>query len=152
MGPDIGLIAIFVGIPYVLVSAYKARLSHERFMKVLQLKSELNARLLDRVGTDPEVVSLLKSEAQHQMLDVKLTETDMPMPYSRMLTSIQISCMLLTLGIGAFVVRVMLVNDYDQQRFAFLGTFGVALGIGALLSAVAAFTVGRMLQQARETP
>lgn len=150
MGQTLAIFGIFVGVPLVLVSAYRASLSHQRYMKVLQLKSELNARLLDRVGTDPGVIDLLKSEAQHQMFDVKMTEAEMPMPYSRMLTSIQISCLLLSAGIGAFVLRSMVLDVNDQQGFAFFGTFSIALGVGALLSAGAAFVIGRMLRQARE--
>ena len=150
MGSQIAVLGIFIGIPLALVSAYKASLSHQRYMKVLQLKSELNARLLDRVGTDPGVIDLLKSEAQHQMFDVKMTETEMSMPYSRMLTSIQISCILLSVAVGAFVLRSMVIDAYDQQGFAFLGTFALSLGIGALFSGGAAFIVGRMLRHARE--
>lgn len=150
MGPDISLIAIFVGVPYVLVSAYKARLSHDRFMKVLQLKSELNARLLDRVGSDPEVVNLLKSEAQHQLFDVKLSEPDMAMPHSRMLTSLQIACMLISVGVGAVVLRSFMLETYAQERAAYLGTFAISLGFGALLSAAAASAVGKMIQRERQ--
>jgi hypothetical protein len=136
---------IFVGIPWVLGWIYRTNLSHKRFMKILQLKAEMNSRLLDRVGTDPAVVEFLKSDAQQHMFDVKLTDLGLrvPPPYMRMLTAVQVSFMLLSAGIGLLYIRTYMLGN-GREAFLFLGTLGVALGVGALLSAVAAFVVARL--------
>ena len=73
-GEEIVMMVIFVGIPWCLGWIYRTNLSHKRFMKILQLKAEMNSRLLDRVGTDPAVVEFLKSDAQQHLFDVKLTD------------------------------------------------------------------------------
>jgi hypothetical protein len=144
-GEEIVLMFVFVGIPWVQGWIYRTHLSHKRFMKVLQLKAEMNSRLLDRVGTDPAVVELLKSDASQHLLDVKLTDIGprMPPPYMRMLTAVQISFMLLSAGGGLLYIREYVLGD-AREAFLFLGTLGVALGVGALLSAIAAFTVARL--------
>jgi len=144
-GEAIVMMFIFVGIPWVVGWIYRTHLSHKRFMKVLQLKAEMNSRLLDRVGTDPAVVEFLKSDAQQQMFDVKVTDLGprVPPPYMRMLTAVQISFMLLSAGAGLLYIREFMEGD-AKEAFLFLGTLGVALGIGALLSAGAAFVVARM--------
>jgi hypothetical protein len=144
-GDDIAMMFIFVGIPWVLGWIYRTNLSHKRFMKILQLKAEMNSRLLDRVGTDPAVVEFLKSDAQQHMFDVKLTDmgSRVPPPYMRMLTAVQVSFMLLSAGLGLLYIRGYMMGD-GREGFLFLGTLGVALGVGALLSALAAFFVARM--------
>jgi hypothetical protein len=136
---------IFVGIPWVLGWIYRTHLSHKRFMKVLQLKAEMNSRLLDRVGTDPAVVEFLKSDAQSHLFDVKTADIGVrtPPPYMRMLTAVQVSFMLLSAGLGLLYIREYMLGD-GREAFLFLGTLGVALGVGALLSALAAFTVARL--------
>ena len=144
-GEDIVMMFVFVGIPWVLGWIYRTHLNHKRFMKVLQLKAEMNSRLLDRVGTDPAVVEFLKSDAQQHLFDVKTTDfgVRVPPPYMRMLTAVQIAFMLLSAGMGLLFIRRSMLGD-AKEGFLFLGTLGVALGMGALLSAGAAFVVARM--------
>jgi hypothetical protein len=144
-GDDIVMMVIFVGIPWCLGWIYRTHLNHKRFMKILQLKAEMNSRLLDRVGTDPAAVEFLKSDAQQHMFDVKLTDLGprVAPPYMRMLTAIQISFMMLSAGLGLLYIRNSMLGD-GREAFLFLGTLGVALGVGALLSAIAAFAVARL--------
>jgi hypothetical protein len=99
--------------------------------------------MLDRFGSDAAFLEFLKSDAQQHMFDVKLPDPKVPAPYMRMLTAIQISFLLLSAGLACLYVRGFMF-ERDQQAFLFLGTMGVALGIGSLLSAVAAFVVARM--------
>jgi hypothetical protein len=146
-GEALAITGVFVGIPWVLGWIYRTHLSHKRFMKVLQLKAEMNSRLLDRVGTDPAVVEFLKSDAQQHMFDVRLNDLGprVPPPYLRMLTAVQVSFMMLSAGLGLLYIRGYMLGD-GREAFLFLGTLGVALGVGALLSALAAFAVARMWQ------
>jgi hypothetical protein len=144
MAPDIILLFLFLGIPWVLGWISKSYWSHQQFMKVLQLKAEMNARLLDRAGADPALLELLKSDAQQQMFEVKLPEPRLPAAYMRMLTAIQLSFLFLAAGIAFLVVRSYVSYQGDQITTLFFGTLGVALGIGSMLSAVAAFAVGRL--------
>jgi hypothetical protein len=127
----------------VLASIYRTHLQHVQLMKTLQLKAEANARMLDRFGSDAAFLEFLKSDAQQHMFDVKLPDPKVPAPYMRMLTAIQISFLLLSAGLACLYVRGFMF-ERDQQAFLFLGTMGVALGIGSLLSAVAALVVARM--------
>lgn len=143
-GSDFALMVVFVGIPWVLGWISRSYWNHQQFMKVLQLKAEMNTRLLDRAGTDPTLLEFLKGDAQQQMFEVKLPEPRLPTAYMRMLTAIQLSFLFLAAGIAFLVVRSYLVGENDQAITLFFGTLGVALGIGSMLSAAAAFAVGRM--------
>jgi hypothetical protein len=135
---------IFIGIPWVLGWIYRAHLNHLQFMKILQLKAEANARMLDRFGSDAAFLEYLKSDAQQHLLDVRLPEARIPAPYMRMLTAVQVSFLLLAAGWACLHIRSYVSSTGDQTGFLFLGTLGVALGLGSLLSAVAAFVVARM--------
>ena len=136
---------IFLGVPYILGWIFKAHLSHQRFMKVLQLKAEMNQRLLERAGSDPAVFELLKSEAQHQMFDVRIAEPPPPAPYMRMVTTLQASFLLLAGGAACLWFGAQVSPDFGEARgFKFFGALGLALGIASLLSAGATFVVARM--------
>ena len=142
-GEAIAVTMIFVGIPWVLGWIVRSYLSHVQFMKVLQLRAENNARLLDRFGSDAAFLDYLKSDAQQKMFEVKAPEPRMPAPYMRMLTTIQIAFLLLSAGGACLYIRGYMFEG-DKDAFLFLGTIAVALGLGSLLSAAAAFVVARM--------
>lgn len=144
--------AVFLGIPYILGSLYRSNLAHQRFMKVLQLKADMNARLLERLGAEPTVLEFLKSEVQQQMFDVKLPEPTprLPTSYSRMLTAIQIGCMLLSAGTAFLYIRHFMPVRSQEELLVF-GALGVALGVGSLLSAAAAYIVGSLARNLEES-
>jgi hypothetical protein len=144
--------AIFIGIPWVLGSIYRSNLAHARFMKTLQLKAEMSARLLDRLGAEPQVLEFLKSDVQQHIFDVKQTGIveRVPTGYSRMLTAVQAGIVLLTAGAALLIVRPhMPLRSHEEMLF--LGALGVALGIGALLSAVATVALSRVWRALEET-
>jgi hypothetical protein len=141
------LAALFflIGVPLILGWLVRTWLNHKKFMKVLQLKAESNSKLLDRFGSDPAVLEFLKSDASERLFEVQTTEAAqrVPPPYTRMLTALQVSCMLVSVGAGLLYIRHYMANR-DSEIFLFLGTLGVSLGIGALLAAAAAFIVAKM--------
>jgi hypothetical protein len=145
-GEAIAVTLIFVGIPAVLGWILRTYLSHVQFMKILQLKAENNARMLDRFGSDAAFIDYLKSDAQQKMFEVKAPEPRMPAPYMRMLTAVQIAFMFLSAGGACLYIRQYMFEG-DKDAFLFLGTLGVALGLGALLSSAAALVVARMWGQ-----
>lgn len=155
------LMGMFIGIPWVLGSIVRTYLSHQRFMKVLQLKTEMNYRLMDKLGADASMLEFLRSDAQQQMFDVKLADPSSgpPVPYGRVLTAIQASLMLLAAGGGFLYMHHHLPTEYYERgmrgmREAFLlfGTLGIALGIGALLSAFAAVIVAKVWRNGDQAP
>ena len=74
-GEAIAVTLIFVGIPWVLGWIFRTYLNHVQFMKVLQLRAENNARMLDRFGSDAAFLDYLKSDAQQKMFDLQAALT-----------------------------------------------------------------------------
>jgi hypothetical protein len=146
------VVMVMLGIPTILGWMYRTNLAHQRYMKVLQLKAEMNARLLDKIGNEPGVLDVLKGEGQQKMFEVTLPESGrVPAAYSRMLTAAQAGIVLLSGGAGFLYIR-QFMNDHpgDQMGMLVFGTMGVSLGIGTLLSAVAAFVAARAWQNGQE--
>jgi hypothetical protein len=140
---------IFIGIPYILGWIYRTSLNHKQFMKVVQLKADMNARLLDRLGSDPAALEFLKSDAQQRLFEIQSPQPRMPSAYSRILTASQLAAVLLSAGVACLWFRHWAYGN-DQMVFLFFGTLGVALGVGALLSAGAAFLIARLWQNAQD--
>src|SRR5262245_43849949 len=111
-------------------------------MKILQLKADMNARLLDRSGSDPVALELLKSDVQQHVFNVTVDER--PSPYGRMLGALQVALMLISGGAALMWLAGKTVQPDETFFLQFLGALGLALGAGALCSAIAALVVGRM--------
>lgn len=143
---------VFLGIPTILGWITKNYYAHQRFMKILQLKAEMNARLLDRLGTDPGALEVIKSDVQQKMFEVTLPELAprMPAAHARMLTSAQVGLVLLSLGGGFLYIRQFVENRSDSEFVLVFGTMAIALGIGAVLSAGAAYVAGKLWQNGAE--
>jgi len=113
----------------------------------------MNAKLLDRLGADPGVLDVLRSDIQQKMFEIQLPEPTprMPAAHARMLTSAQVGLVLLSLGGGFLYIRRFLEGRNDSEFVLVFGTMAVALGIGALLSAVAAHLATRLWQNDTES-
>lgn len=146
------IMAIVLGIPTILAWIYKTTLEHKRFMKVLELKAEVNSRLLDRVGSDPAALEILRSDIQKRLFDVKMPDGALgtSLPYSRMLTAAQAAFVLLSLGAGFLISRGFFDQRDEQEPFLVFGTLGLSLGVGTLLSAVAAFAAAKLWPTGQE--
>jgi hypothetical protein len=147
VGEGIAIMTVVLGIPLILVGILRTFLSHQRFMKVLNLKAEMNTKLLDRLGTDPSVPDILKSDLQRDAFRVELPDlgaSRMPAPYSRMLTAAQVGLVLATAGGGFLYVRQFIAGSGDQEAALMFGTLLLTLGIGSLLAAVAAFVFAKV--------
>jgi hypothetical protein len=138
--------AVFIGIPWVLSMVYRSKLAHERYMKLLQLKADLNARLLDRATSDPAALEMLRADPSNQFLNIAMPDEPRRSagPYARMLTAIQAGCVFLGAGGSFLYIKEYISGSNDQEGILIFGALGVGLGAGAILAAAAAFVVARM--------
>ena len=145
------VVIVLLGIPTILSWMYRTHLAHQRYMKVLQLKAEMNARLLDQIGNETGVLDVLKGDGQQKMFEVTLPEAGrVPAAYTRMLTSAQLGIVLMSAGFGFLYIRQFMNHAGEQEGMLVFGTMGVSIGVGALLSAVAAFVAAKAWQNGQE--
>lgn len=146
-GDGLFLTMIFVGIPWVLGWIGKTHWAHQRQMRALELRAEAQNRLVDRFGTDPNFLEFMKASGSVTLPDVPVVDNGRSQTYMRMLTAVQLGFILIGAGTAFLATRTYLVSHdigmRDDSVFVLFGALGVALGIGSILSAVAAFVVGR---------
>jgi hypothetical protein len=167
--PEFFFLFLIVSVVWLLGWISKNHWAHQRYLKALELRAEANNRILDRLGSDPAALELLKSEAQVTSFEAALKDPgpSRSLPYTRMLTALQIGLVLLSAGFGFIWLSSHLglpdvagaggdtVHNLQAYRnrtepLLVFGTIGVALGIGSLLSALAALIVGRVWNRLNE--
>jgi len=135
LAPMIGSVAMFIVVAWIV----KMSLAHRRQIRLTELQHDLQERLLDKFTTTQELADYLQGDVGRRFLESATVER--ANPYARILGSIQVSLVLLTGG-AAFLILQGRIADADEA-FVFLGTLGVALGIGFGLSAAVAYTLSK---------
>ena len=135
LAPVLGSVGIMLVIGWML----KLLLTHRRRVKLAQLQYELQGKLLDKFSTSQELAEYLRGDAGERFLQSATVERSEP--HARILGSVQV-CLVLLTGGAAFLLLEGRIAQADEA-FAFLGTLGVALGIGFGLSAGVAYLLSK---------
>jgi hypothetical protein len=135
LAPMIGSVAMFIVVAWIV----KMTLAHRRQVRLTELQHDLQEKLLDKFTTSQELADYLQGDAGTRFLESATVER--ANPYARILGSLQVSLVLLTGG-AAFLILQGRIADADEA-FVFLGTLGVALGIGFGLSAAVAYMLSK---------
>lgn len=108
----------------------------------LAAQAELHTRLLERFGSAQELATYLESEAGRKMLDVRLFQRIEP--YARLLSAVRTGILVIAAGLGLLVITGM-VPGQARDAFTVLGTLGLVLGAGFLVSAGVSYLLARRL-------
>jgi hypothetical protein len=135
MAPMITSIGVFLVIGWIV----KLSLAHRRFTRLAQLQYDLQAKLLDKFTSSQELAEYMRGDVGERFLQSATVERSSP--YTRILGSVQAGLVLLTGGV-AFLALEGRISGADEA-FAFLGTLGVALGVGFGLSAGVAYLLSK---------
>ncbi|HOC42322.1 MAG TPA: hypothetical protein PKJ99_04805 [Thermoanaerobaculales bacterium] len=128
-----------VGVLLVLAWMLKFFLTHRRRVRLAQLQYELQGKLLDKFSSSQELAEYLRGDAGERFLQSATVERSDP--HARILGSVQVALVLLTGGAACLVLQGRIAEA--EEAFAFLGTLGVALGIGFGLSAGVAYLLSK---------
>ena len=107
---------------------------------VAKRRAEVHLRLLDRLGTAPEVLNYLQSPAGQQLLDAVGVERGSLI--GRILGSVQAGFILVLLGLSLLLVRAFVVDD---TALLIVGVPAIAIGAGFLASSAVSFRLSRSL-------
>ena len=123
------MVSLFTAVAYIIKNIVAAiqRSKRDRYM------SEVSAKLVDKLGTGPDVMSFVDSEAYKTLLGEEVTGKA---PFvTRVLNSLQGGLVLLFGGMGLFAAGNF-GGDPDFQTFVkSSGAVVMAVGIGMALSA-----------------
>lgn len=135
LAPMVASSAFFLAVVWII----KMSLAHRRFNRLTQLQHDLQSKLLDKFSSSQELSEYLHGDAGERFLQSATVERSDP--HARILGSVQV-CLVLLTGGAAFLVLQGRITGADEA-FAFLGTLGVALGVGFGLSAGVAYLLSK---------
>jgi len=128
-----------VGIMLVFAWMLKLGLDHRRRTKLMQHQYELQSKLLEKFTSTEEMMAYLQSDAGERFLVSATAEKSDPR--GKILGSIQTGLVLLAGGAAFMFLRNQIAEA--QEGFVLMGTLGLALGVGFILSAVVAYVLSK---------
>lgn len=119
-------------------------IDHRRWLKQSKTQVDVHAKVLDKLSAHDDLMAYIQSPAGQKFLEaapidvdgrVRPTNTSL----TRVLWSVQAGIVLLAVGAGLWVAQARLGDA--GQGFSLLSTLSVALGVGFLGSAAAAYVI-----------
>jgi len=112
---------------------------NRRWKRLFLAQTEIHTKLLDKLGGSQELLSYLETDAGKQFMDMSsisgaIESPKQPgvlNPISRMLAPLQVGIVSLLVGIGILFIRT---KFEDTGVGLVIGTVGITLGIGLMLS------------------
>lgn len=123
------MVSLFCAVAYIIKNVVTAiqRSKRDRYL------SEVSSKLVDKLGTGPDVMSFAQSDAYQKLLGEQPTGHGQYV--SRILNSVQAGLVLLCGGIGLLVAASFGGNSEDQLGMRVAGSIVIAVGLGMALSA-----------------
>jgi hypothetical protein len=117
---------------------------HRRWLRQSKTQVDVHAKVLDKLSTHDDLVAYVQSPAGQKFLEAAPIEVDGRVrptnsALTRVLWSVQAGIVLLAVGAGLWVAQGRLGDA--GQGFSLLSTLSVALGVGFLSSAAAAYVI-----------
>ena len=121
--------------------AFKTLLNFIQQRQLTKLHYALQDKLLEKLGSSPEAVEYLHSNAGEKMF--ALANKERTNPYARILSALQAGAVLSLLGIGFVVLSTTATIDDAAEGFMVIGVLGISLGLGFLASSAAAYVFSK---------
>jgi hypothetical protein len=112
-----------------------------RRYKIAKVQAEVQAKLLDKVGSGQELLAYAQSDAGKQLLESLKVER--VAPHARIVGALQAGIIFLLLGGALLMLRHQVSVADNQDAFTVLGTLSCALGVGFALSAAASYYLSK---------
>lgn len=143
----VGTIAVTIGL--TLIWLIRHLLAHRRWLRATKIQMDLHNRLMERLSSSEDVRHYLESAATSRLLaDVPpmLESGRAGSPVGRILLAVQAGVVLCCAGAGILLVKSLVAATGEAaDTMIFFGVFGLALGLGFALSALASYAVSQRL-------
>jgi hypothetical protein len=136
VNPDI---VAMIAIPSMFAWIAWTILSTIRRFKIAKLQAEVQAKLLDEVGSPQDLLAYAQTEAGREMLESLKVERHLP--HARIIGALQTSIVMICLGAAFLFLRGRITGT--EEGFLVLGTLAAMLGVGFGLSAIASYYLSK---------
>jgi hypothetical protein len=121
--------------------AFKTLLNFIQQRQLTKLHYALQDKLLEKLGSSPEAVQYLHSDAGEKMF--ALASKERTNPYARILSALQAGAVLCLLGIGFVTLSYTSAIEDAAEGFIVIGVLGISLGLGFLASSASAYVFSK---------
>ena len=128
---------------------FKMLLNFIQQRQLTKLHFALQDKLLEKLGSSPEALEYLHSDAGEKLF--ALISAERVNPYNRILGALQAGAVLSLLSIGFLFLRGMVSEG--PEVFSVVGVLGLCLGLGFMVSSAAAYLFSKrwgLLDQSAE--
>ena len=140
--------AVFITVSAFLGWLIKSFIDYRRWMHVSKVQTEAHNKLLDRLTGHEELLAYIQTPAGRRFLESAPVLDAGPRPTSapinRVLWSAQIGMVLAFAGFGLNFAAGR-VSEFVAPPIFLMGVLAIALGVGFVISAVAAYVLSRRL-------
>jgi len=110
-----------------------------RRFKIARLQAEVQAKLLDKIGSSQDFLAYAQTEAGREMLETLKLERHSPQ--ARIMGALQASIVMICLGAAFLFLRGRITGT--EEGFLVFGILATMLGIGFGLSAIASYYLSK---------
>ena len=132
-------LAVFLMVAFIVWVS----VTNGRRLKVANLQAEMQTKLLDKLGSSPELVQYLESDAGRTFLQSATLAVERSNPLGRVLGSIQAGVILVFGGIGLLWLRGQVVDPEGAAAALVIGTLTLSIGMGFLVAAGLSYTLSK---------
>lgn len=148
----ITIFLVIAAITIGLVWLVRAIVDHRRWLRMTRTQTEVHSKLLDRFSSSEELLAYMRTPAGSRFLESAPISLDagaptraVSAPLNRILWSVQAGVVLMLAGGGLIVARNQAIFEEIRVMLYMMGVFGIFVGIGFVLSAVASYALSRKL-------
>lgn len=146
----LGPFSVFCVVLFAVYSLIKYIVEYRRWARVSKVNAEVHNKILDRFGSNEELLAYVESPAGRRFLEAApITPTptsgrQVSAPYARILLSVQVGVILVALAFGFLLVSGRAIDEV-QPLLSSLAALSFCLGIGSVVSAGASYLLSRKL-------
>ena len=149
MMEGLSIMAVSGTIIFIFVWLIRTIVQHRRWTRLSKVQAEVHNKLLDRFGSNEEVMAYINTGAGKKFLEaapipLESGPREVSAPISRVLWSVQAGLILGALGIGMKIVSMSAEKDVAPAMSG-LGVLAIALGLGFIVSAGVSLILSRRL-------
>jgi hypothetical protein len=143
-------LTVFVVVVSVLVWLVRTVLEQRRWNRLSKIQAEVHTKLMDRFSSNDELLSYVQTPSGRRFLEsgpspLQEEPRTIGAPFSRILWSVQVGIVLTVAGLGLLGVKQSIAEPEFQQFLLVVGMLTLALGLGFIVSAAAAYALSRKL-------
>jgi hypothetical protein len=111
-----------------------------RRLRIAKLQSEVQSKLLEKVGSGQELLAYAQTDAGKELL-ASLRVESASSPYGRIIGALQTAIVMICVGLALLFLRGRVSGT--EEGFLFLGTLITVLGVGFGLSAAVSYYLSK---------